>query len=1222
MNDATRVPILYLAPWVDFGGSDKGTIDWFRWLNQERFRASLITTQPSANRRIAEIVPHAAEIWALPELMAGHLMPRFIIDFVVSRGIRVIHIMNARLAFELLPDLVALDDPPAVVVQFHVEEEDRSGYVRMVTTRYGNLVDAFSVSSEHLARAVEGYDIRRDRIFVVPTGVDCEGEFCPARTVPQALGTGPHVLYPGRLTAQKDPLLMVEVAAKVAARRPDARFHVVGEGELEGNVRAAVRRHGLDGTVTFHPPTAAMAPWYAASDLLLMTSAFEGVPYVLYEAMAMGLASVVPRLPGNVELLDEGGGILVAPRDEDDAYATAVLSLLNGNGEAERLGQTARERVRDLSVQRMTAAHAAVYERLLDQQRPTRRTARPTPLPPVHRLPARPSRGQPRVTVVVPCFNHGRFLAQALASIRAQTYPELEIIVVDDASDDGQTVALLDQLRREGDVTVVRQAINAGPSAARNAGIARARGRYILPVDADNVLLDDAVAALVAQLQSAGEQTGFVYPNLQFFGNRHDYFAAPGFDLQQLRVTNYCDTCSLIDRSVFDAGFTFPEDITLGHEDWDFFLTLATHGIHGEPANGTTLLYRKTGFTRSDTVEYQTTSFADTLRDRHPALFPTHARDVSRVAARRQEATLKAVWQPAISVLVLEDVDAGSATGQQLLAAIAEQTMGDAEIIAPFRDTVARACDGPFLRRLPPGLPDRMTSLLAMARANYVVIVQRNILTLLQTPGFLERLVHARRNAGRSVAVALADGGPTFAGLTFGIIDDPPPDAAPFAIALFERFDGPRLPAFTAARDNAVANLVTSLEVHHVVQWRHAPDRRQPLGERSSRRERHDLTVRQPRDARDRAVRQVRRYSQPMLPANTWIRRWETSSWPAWVPPETTVLIRHKEIVGETRLVTLGGDPPTGYEVEHWLGAVHRFGPPGTARIEATIGAGGHQTAFGVVPPEAPAPACDDTVSLGHVEQAAFPLLHALHVARVDATGQLTLVAGATDVLHDASRTQTLLGYVEAFPNLPATPVFERPASRRYPMLLRGLAETRHVYGVGALDGGRVVAALGRLPPVPSPGSVAARVLADGTFVTDRYRPAPCHTGLAHRVRWAGAPLSWRGQENLGPRGRATAQRLARTIPTRTPRRAAIDETGLILGYLYTTPGPDRVELFSAVHPITADQIVTPFALEATDMGYVDVTSVGYTSGTLSELTIERYRVPWASRFGLATRHR
>ena len=71
-----RIPILYLAPWVDLGGSDKGTIDWFKHLDRERFAPSLITTQPSSNRWLHHVEPFAEEVWALPELMPGAVVPR------------------------------------------------------------------------------------------------------------------------------------------------------------------------------------------------------------------------------------------------------------------------------------------------------------------------------------------------------------------------------------------------------------------------------------------------------------------------------------------------------------------------------------------------------------------------------------------------------------------------------------------------------------------------------------------------------------------------------------------------------------------------------------------------------------------------------------------------------------------------------------------------------------------------------------------------------------------------------------------------------------------------------------------------------------------------------------------------------------------------------------------------------------------------------------------
>jgi glycosyltransferase involved in cell wall biosynthesis len=231
-----RTPVLYLAPWVDVGGADKGTIDWFRFLDRDRFRPSLITTQPSSNRRLAEVAPYADELWELPQLMRGDEFPRFILAFIQSRGIRVVHIMNSRLGFELLPDIAALRDRPRVVVQLHVEEPDCSGYVRYVTTRFGNLVDAFSVSTQALSRRLDAYEVPTAKRKLIPTGVDAEREFSPARVKPiEGLDSDRfQILFAARLTAQKDPLLMLEVASRARAAGLPFQIHVLGDGDLAG----------------------------------------------------------------------------------------------------------------------------------------------------------------------------------------------------------------------------------------------------------------------------------------------------------------------------------------------------------------------------------------------------------------------------------------------------------------------------------------------------------------------------------------------------------------------------------------------------------------------------------------------------------------------------------------------------------------------------------------------------------------------------------------------------------------------------------------------------------------------------------------------------------------------------------------------------------------------------------------------------------------------------
>jgi glycosyltransferase involved in cell wall biosynthesis len=258
---AKRTSILYLAPWIDYGGSDTNTLDWFRWIDRSRFSASLITTQPSSNRRLAEVVPFADEVWALPELMEGKHFPEFIAEFIVSRDVQLVHLMNSRIGFDLLPDLRALKRPPKVVVQLHVEEPTRDGYVRYVTTRYGNLVDAFSVSSVHVGDAVVGYGVPRERVAVIPTGVDTDRfDRDRVRLTPGLPEDTVHLLFVARLTAQKDPLLMVEVARELDDRGLPFCIHVIGGGELEQDVRARVAQYGLGERILFEPPTHELRP--------------------------------------------------------------------------------------------------------------------------------------------------------------------------------------------------------------------------------------------------------------------------------------------------------------------------------------------------------------------------------------------------------------------------------------------------------------------------------------------------------------------------------------------------------------------------------------------------------------------------------------------------------------------------------------------------------------------------------------------------------------------------------------------------------------------------------------------------------------------------------------------------------------------------------------------------------------------------------------------------
>ncbi|HEX3279171.1 MAG TPA: glycosyltransferase [Thermoleophilaceae bacterium] len=1210
MRRDDRTPILYLAPWVDYGGTDKGTIDWFRWLDRDRFAPSLATTQPSLNRRLAEVAPYAEELWPLSDLLAAPEMPKFIFDFIHSREVEVLHIMNSRLGYELLPDLACLPKPPKVVVQLHVEEADRSGYVRYVTTRYGNLVDAFSVTSEHLAEAVHDYGIPRHRIHVIYTGVDAEGEFSPERVRPvDGLAEDEvHILWPGRLVEQKDPLLLVEVVARLRDRGARFQVHALGEGDLEPEVRRLMSERGIGEELVIHPPTPDLPRWYAACDLLLMTSVYEGVPYVVFEAMAMGLPVVAPALPGNVELLGELGEGLVDPRDDVDSYVGRLAELIENGGHRRELGARLRERVRErFSLARMGAEHSELYERMLGGGAGGNGAvkATETPVAPL-RFRERALYDRPLVSAIVPCFNHGRFLHECVDAIRGQTHPDVEILVVDDASTDPETVAAIDELDRSDDVTTIRLAENGGPSRARNAALELARGRYVLPVDADNVLLPDAIERLLEQLRGAGEQVGFIYPNLAYFGNREDYFEAPDWDLFALMQRNVCDVCSLFDRQVFDAE-RFDESIRLGHEDWEFVLRLASRGVRGEPARDRTVRYRKTGFNRSDSVEYAVDPFHDSMRRRVPLY--------------RTENSIKAQWAPAVSLIALEAIDAHGEAGRRLAARLAAQSCRDVELISRFDGSWPIRDADPPVRRVPTALastPGRaLVDALSVARGRVRVITAGTGSAVLGDPGFVEKVLRVLEPGGHPSgieALALTDRGPERP-FTMQLLG-PQHALGPHTVVLTAGGEEHlRDPLEVDAGDPVAALVKQCVRSGLRVQWRHIAFERRLAATPASAgrvrlprwRERERLGGEMAREWLDWPAR------VPSMPGT--VPRWQHAS--TWTPPQSAILTRHREQHGEGRLVTTSRQPPRGYELEYDLGCVRVFSLEGTERLLA-LADGGYVTEprgnWEAAPPGAR--------HLGYVESVGFVGLEPLWLAEHQRTGQQVLVSGERDPLMHEARPLQALGFVEGFPaNPPYPPHVDSPFG------LVGLTRAvdkrarRHRAALGELPPGELIGELGGLIADGSPPAIPVWLI-DGVLVTDRHRPPAQRVGMAAVGRWSLAPFAWRGFSSRGPKARAVARRAFRSaaVVGRTRPRSVPKPDGPPAAWLLSEGVPGTSPLYAAYHPVTGDQLLSTNRFEPIAMSYGEPELLGHmwpaapVTGSLEQQPVP---VPWASRFGL-----
>jgi glycosyltransferase involved in cell wall biosynthesis len=177
---------------------------------------------------------------------------------------------------------------------------------------------------------------------------------------------------------------------------------------------------------------------------------------------------------------------------------------------------------------------------------------------------------------MIPCFNHGEFLPEAVASVARINRDDVELIVVDDGSTDEQTRSEMGALIAQG-IRVIRQQ-NCGLAAARNAGVRASNGEYILPLDADNRLRPDYIEHGIRILDS-NPQVGVVYGDAEYIGIRTGPWQVGPFNQNQLLKWNYIDACAVYRRSVFDQNCGYDGTMPVqGLEDWDFWLNALGHG--------------------------------------------------------------------------------------------------------------------------------------------------------------------------------------------------------------------------------------------------------------------------------------------------------------------------------------------------------------------------------------------------------------------------------------------------------------------------------------------------------------------------------------------------------------------------------------------------------------------------------------------------------------------
>lgn len=231
----------------------------------------------------------------------------------------------------------------------------------------------------------------------------------------------------------------------------------------------------------------------------------------------------------------------------------------------------------------------------------------------------------------MPCYNDGAYIEEAVASVRTQTYENIELIIIDDGSDDPKTLAVLDKMKADG--TTVLNTDRLRPAGARNAGIAVATGKYILPLDSDDIIEPDYVSRSVEVMESNGN-IGVVYCHADLFGEESGPWQLPDYSLEAILLDNVIFVTALFRREDWEKVGGFRTTMKHGMEDYDFWLSILELGRDVCQLPETLFHYRIKPVSRTTHFMGNPAVVRETYRDiyrQHPALYARYRDEYAMV---------------------------------------------------------------------------------------------------------------------------------------------------------------------------------------------------------------------------------------------------------------------------------------------------------------------------------------------------------------------------------------------------------------------------------------------------------------------------------------------------------------------------------------------------------------------------------------------------------------
>ncbi len=230
----------------------------------------------------------------------------------------------------------------------------------------------------------------------------------------------------------------------------------------------------------------------------------------------------------------------------------------------------------------------------------------------------------PKISVVIPCHNQGKFIIEAVESVKVQTFKDFEVIIVDDGSTETETKKIFQEIPAlYPEVKLVRQE-NKGIAAARNAGISVARGEFFLPLDADDTI-EPAMLEKCFEVLRNDSKLGFAYAAVRYFGDFEAVWRPREYNFFDLLQANQLTATALVRKKAWEEAGGYDEEMRGGYEDWEFWINLGSRGWFGKLISEPLFNYRRHALSMTDDArEGHKKNFAY-IKEKHSGLYAPEA---------------------------------------------------------------------------------------------------------------------------------------------------------------------------------------------------------------------------------------------------------------------------------------------------------------------------------------------------------------------------------------------------------------------------------------------------------------------------------------------------------------------------------------------------------------------------------------------------------------------